>query len=84
MPQQIVLIFINRMYSRTIVSMNFGFNFANGFHQIHDDFIFVGVDRIIHTMAIRVGLWRFQMGGTKLERFLHKNQHTYSKNIIEF
>ena len=22
------------------------------------------------------GLWSFQMGGTKLERFLRKNQHT--------
>ena len=22
------------------------------------------------------GLWSFQAGGTKLERFLHKNQHT--------
>ena len=25
------------------------------------------------------GLWSFQAGGTKLERFLHKNQHTQSK-----
>ena len=23
------------------------------------------------------GLWSFQMGGKKLERFLPKNQHTY-------
>ena len=36
------------MCSRTIVSMNFGFNFANSIHQIRDDFIFVGVDRRIH------------------------------------
>ena len=28
------------------------------------------------------GLWSFQTGGTKLERFLPKNQHT--KEIIEF
>ena len=36
---------------------------------------------MIHTgikgMAIR--LWSFQTGGTKLERFLHKNQHTQKK-----
>ena len=25
------------------------------------------------------GLWSFQAGGTKLERFLPKNQHTQSK-----
>ena len=25
------------------------------------------------------GLWSFQSGGTKLERFLHKNQHTQRK-----
>ena len=25
------------------------------------------------------GLWSFQKGGTKLERFLHKNQHTQRK-----
>ena len=25
------------------------------------------------------GLWRFQTGGTKLERFLPKNQHTQRK-----
>ena len=29
------------------------------------------------------GLWSFQAGGTKLERFLPKNQHT-KKEIIEF
>ena len=30
------------------------------------------------------GLWSFQSGGTNLERFLPKNQHTCSKEIIEF
>jgi hypothetical protein len=25
------------------------------------------------------GLWSFQTGGSKLERFLHKNQHTQRK-----
>ena len=29
------------------------------------------------------GLWSFQTGDTKLERFLHNNQHT-KKEIIEF
>ena len=29
------------------------------------------------------GLWSFQEGGTKLERFLHKNQHTQSK-LLKF
>jgi hypothetical protein len=29
--------------------------------------------------------WSFQAGGTKLERFLHKNQHTQRKLLnIEF
>ena len=27
----------------------------------------------------RYGLWSFQMGGTELERFLPKNEHTQSK-----
>ena len=27
------------------------------------------------------GLWSFQRGGTKLERFLHKNQHTQRKSL---
>ena len=30
------------------------------------------------------GCGDFKGGGTKLERFLSKNQHTYSKEIIEF
>ena len=31
------------------------------------------------------GLWSFQTGGTKLERFLPKNQYsTYPKEIFEF
>ena len=29
------------------------------------------------------GLWRFQRGGTKLERFLPKNQHTQGK-LLDF
>jgi hypothetical protein len=27
------------------------------------------------------GLWSFQAGGTKLERFLHRNQHTQRKSL---
>jgi fatty-acid desaturase len=27
------------------------------------------------------GLWSFQAGGTKLERFLHKNQHSQRKLV---
>ena len=30
-------------------------------------------------MLWQYGLWSFQAGGTKLERFLHKNQHTQRK-----
>ena len=29
------------------------------------------------------GLWSFHAGGTKLERFLHKNQHT-QKTLLNF
>ena len=32
---------------------------------------------------LQYGLWSFQVVGTKLERFLPKNQHT-GQNIIEF
>ena len=30
-------------------------------------------------MLWQYGLWSFQAGGTKLERFLHKNEHTQRK-----
>ena len=36
----------------------------------------------MNNMALQLwqyGLWSFQMGGTKLERFLPKNQHTQRK-----
>ena len=34
----------------------------------------------IHSCLVwQYGLWSFQAGGTKLERFLHKNQHTQRK-----
>ena len=33
---------------------------------------------IVHTVW-QYGLWSFQTGGTKLERFLPKNQHTQRK-----
>ena len=32
---------------------------------------------------LQYGLWSFQTGGTKVEIFLIKNQHRYSKEIIE-
>ena len=35
-------------------------------------------------MAIRVVEFSNGDGGTKLDRFLPKNQHIYSKEIIEF
>ena len=41
-----------------------------------------GVHDILPSMAVRVV--KFSSGGTKLERFLHKNQPTYPKEIIEF
>ena len=37
-----------------------------------------------HVMVIRVVDFSKGGGGTKLERFLHKNQHTYPKEIIKF
>ena len=39
---------------------------------------------IVDANSIKYGLWSFQTGYTKLERFLHENQHTYPKEIIEF
>ena len=36
----------------------------------------------IHIRTLRqYELWCFQAGGTKLERFLHKNQHTQRKSL---
>ena len=34
---------------------------------------------IVYTELWQYGLWSFQAGGTKLERFLRKNQHTQRK-----
>ena len=36
-------------------------------------------DEILSFMNMAVGVAEFQAGGTKLQRFLHKNQHTQSK-----
>ena len=33
--------------------------------------------KISHCVLLQYGLWRFQTGGTKLERSLPKNQHTF-------
>ena len=35
--------------------------------------------QLAHYILWQYGLWSFQTGGTKLERFLHKNQHTQRK-----
>ena len=37
-----------------------------------------GEQALAYTVC-QYGLWSFQMGGTKLERFLHKNQQTQRK-----
>ena len=34
---------------------------------------------VLHVKIWQYGLWSFQTGGTKLERFLPKNQHTQRK-----
>ena len=33
----------------------------------------------MHSSLLQYGLWSFQTGYTKLERFLHKTQHTQRK-----
>ena len=39
----------------------------------------------IRALALRqYGLWSFQTGGTKLERFLPKNQHHTQKKLLNF
>ena len=38
---------------------------------------------VVNTRLWQYGLWSFQTGGTKLERFLPKNQHTQRK-FFEF
>ena len=38
----------------------------------------------VSCVLLQYGLWSFQTGGTKLERFLPQNQHKYSKEIFEF
>ena len=37
------------------------------------------VDKCGHSTLWQYGLWSFQTGGTKLERFLHKNRHPQRK-----
>jgi hypothetical protein len=37
---------------------------------------------VVHRPLWQYGLWSFQTGGTKLERFLHENQHTQRKLLI--
>ena len=38
---------------------------------------------ILDLLLWQYGLWSFQMGGTKLEIFLPKNQHTQRKLLVE-
>ena len=42
---------------------------------------FNGTDNVLinHSALWQYGLWSFHVGGTKLERFLPKNQHTQRK-----
>ena len=42
--------------------------------DLMDDF-----GEMVDEQVWQYGLWSFQTGYTKLERFLHKNQHTQSK-----
>ena len=41
--------------------------------------IFIHIHMQLHLHLWQYGLWSFQMGHTKLDRFLPKNQHTQSK-----
>ena len=41
--------------------------------------LFSPLERRLQCAVWQYGLWSFQMGYTKLERFLHKNQHTQRK-----
>ena len=43
-------------------------------------FVKVSIDTTAYTVW-QYGLWSFQTGGTKLERFLPKNQHTQRKSL---
>ena len=48
------------------------------FHQIYVGVLFIL--NIVKWLPLwQYGLWSFQTGGTKLERFLPKNQHTHRK-----
>ena len=48
------------------------------FHNDTGNFIIFSLDECSLGLW-KYGLWRFSEGGTKLERFLHKNQHTERK-----
>ena len=53
-------------------------------HDIRNHKIKTDKSQMIHVCKVwQYGLWSFQTGDTKLERFLPKNQHT-QKKIIEF
>ena len=71
-------IFQNGRFSKSPILKKFSRKFQK---------LVLGLVELIDTKAVNVakpilwqyGLWRFQTGGTKLERFLPKNQHTQRK-----
>ena len=46
--------------------------------EVHKSYIMY---MYIYVQLWQYGLWSFQTGGTKLERFLPKNQHTQRKSL---
>jgi hypothetical protein len=42
-------------------------------------FLQAPLSAVLDCLLWQYGLWSFQAGDTKLERFLHKNQHTQRK-----
>ena len=67
----------------------FGFSFTSDFTKknpkLYDGDINLTIKELANAVQLwQYGLWSFQTGDTKLERFLPKNQHMYSQEIIEF
>ena len=57
----------------------FGLQTTNDFIQEFTVFLTI----LLTFKEWQYGLWNFQTGGTKLQRFLHKNQHTQRK-LLKF
>ena len=51
--------------------------------RLHSSFNFFRWNHLQTLSLWQYGFWSFQAGGTKLERFLHKNQHTQRK-LLKF